>query len=91
MISEVLKPNVQELQRQVIDLLEQVSDLMSRASTQLWFEDGSESKFKTYQEQVDKEHRKVENLELRMAIAGSMGVNAKVKAARSPKLSLRYD
>ena len=72
MISEVLKPNVQELQGQVIDLLEQVSDLMSRASTQLWFEDGSESKYKTYQEQVDKEYRKVENLELRMAIAAPM-------------------
>ena len=72
MVAEVLKPNVQELQRKVIALLEQVSELMSRASTQLWFGDGSESKYKKYQHEVDKERSKVENLELRMAIAAPM-------------------
>lgn len=72
MIPDALKPNVQALQQDVIDLLEQVSALMSRASTKLWFEDGSESKYKTYQQEVDKERRKVENLELRMAIAAPM-------------------
>lgn len=35
MISEALKPNVQDLQKDVIDLLEQISSLMHRASTAL--------------------------------------------------------
>lgn len=72
MNSDVSKPNVQDLQRQVIHLLEQVSVLMTSASTQLWFEDGSENKYETYKQEVDKERRKVENLELRMAIAAPM-------------------
>lgn len=64
--------NIQDLQKQVINLLEQVSELMSRASTKLWFEDGSESKYNKYQQEVDNERGHVENLELRMAITAPM-------------------
>ena len=35
MISEALKPNIQDLQPDVIDLLGQISSLMHRASTAL--------------------------------------------------------
>lgn len=66
------RSTVQDLQRQVITLLEQVSALMSHASIELWFEDGSENKYKTYKQEVDEEWRKVKELELRMAIAAPM-------------------
>jgi hypothetical protein len=72
MNSESPKPNIQDLQRQVIDLIKKVSALMNHASTKLGFEDGSENNYKTYQQEVDKERYKVENLELRMAIAAPM-------------------
>lgn len=72
MDADVLMPNIQDLQKRVINLLEQVSDLMNSASKKLWFEDGSESRYEIYQHEVDKERGKVENLELRMAIAAPM-------------------
>src|SRR6476469_6604366 len=71
MSSGTLKPNVQVLQQDVIELLEQVSSLMSRASTAL----GSDNAGKRYTEfsrQVNNEARKVENLELVMAIVAPM-------------------
>jgi GTPase SAR1 family protein len=72
MVSDALKPNVQDLQRDVIELLEQISALMGSASTQLWSKDGTENKYEKYREQIANEARKVENLELRMAITAPM-------------------
>jgi hypothetical protein len=39
MLSEVLKPNLEALQGDVIDLLQQISLLMNRASTELSYDD----------------------------------------------------
>lgn len=77
MNSDASKLNIQDLQIRVIHLLEQVSALMTRASTQLWFKDDSfkdkpKNKYEIYKQDVEKERRKVENLELRMAIAAPM-------------------
>lgn len=72
MTSTSLKPDIQGLQKDVVDLLEQVSQLMGRASIQLWSKDGFEAKYATYRDQVAEEARKVKNLELRMAIAAPM-------------------
>ena len=72
MVSDALKPNVQELQKDVIELLEQISALMGSASTQLWSPDGTENKYEKYREQIANEARKVQNLELRMAITAPM-------------------
>ena len=33
MVAEVLKPNVQDLQKDVVELLEEISKLMDRASS----------------------------------------------------------
>ena len=71
MVSEALKPNVQELQRDVIDLLEQISTLMGRASTAL-SSDSSGEKYAAFQQEVTKAARNVEDLELRMAIVAPM-------------------
>ncbi|MBD2465969.1 dynamin family protein [Oscillatoria sp. FACHB-1407] len=72
MTSTALKPDIQGLQKDVVDLLEQVSQLMGRASTQLWPKDGIENKYIKYQQQILDEVQKVKNLELRMAIAAPM-------------------
>ncbi len=72
MVSDALKPNIQDLQKDVIDLLEQISALMGSASTQLWSQDGTENKYEKYREQIANEARKVQNLELRMAITAPM-------------------
>ncbi|MBE9015824.1 dynamin family protein [Chroococcidiopsis sp. CCALA 051] len=71
MISEALKPNVQDLQKDVIDLLEQISSLMHRASTAL-SSDGTGNKYEEFKQEVDEEAKKVKNLELRMAIVAPM-------------------
>ncbi|MEH2294355.1 hypothetical protein [Nostoc sp.] len=71
MISEMLKPNIQELQKDVIDLLEQVSSLMNHASTAL-SSDSTGKKYAEFEQQVSQEIDKVRNLELRMAIVAPM-------------------
>ena len=71
MDSDTLKPNVRDLQRDVIDLLEQISSLMHRASTAL-SSDSAGKKYADFQQQVANEAHKVKNLELRMAIVAPM-------------------
>lgn len=71
MVSASLKPNVQELQKDVLELLGQISALMHRASTAL-SSDGSSEKYAKFQQEVTKAARNVENLELRMAIVAPM-------------------
>ncbi len=71
MVAEILEPTVQELQKDVIELLEQVSALMNRASTTLVF-DNNENKYGKFQKEVIAAITKVEKLELRMAIVAPM-------------------
>ena len=71
MVVEVLKPNVQDLQKDVIDLLEQISSLMRRASTDIG-SDSTDNKYEKFQQEVAQEVDKVKNLELRMAIVAPM-------------------
>ncbi|MTJ06524.1 MULTISPECIES: dynamin family protein [unclassified Anabaena] len=71
MDSQTLKPNVQDLQSDVIDLLEQISLLMNRASTAL-SSDVASQKYAEFEQQVKQEVEKVKNLELRMAIVAPM-------------------
>ncbi|WP_414578219.1 dynamin family protein [Anabaena sp. CCY 9402-a] len=71
MVAEVLKPNVQDLQTDVIDLLEQISELMNRASTAL-SSDTSGKKYAEFEQQIRAEAKKVKHLELRMAIVAPM-------------------
>lgn len=67
----VLKPNVTELQADVIKLLEEVSSLMSRASKVL--EDSrSDQQYAQFQQDISREVQKVKHLELRMAIVAPM-------------------
>ncbi|MEA5522248.1 dynamin family protein [Limnoraphis robusta] len=65
------KPSVQDLQQDVIELLKEVSKLMGRANFALSSEDFGQ-KYGDFQKQVESETRKVENLELRMAIVAPM-------------------
>ncbi|MBV8886062.1 MAG: hypothetical protein JO235_19000 [Chroococcidiopsidaceae cyanobacterium CP_BM_RX_35] len=60
--------SVQDLQRQVIALLQEVNALMSRASKELQSEDSSLNKYQTYQQEIDREIGIVKDLKLRMAI-----------------------
>lgn len=71
MDSQMLKPNVQDLQGDVIDLLEQISLLMNRASTAL-SSDVASHKYAEFEQQIKQEVEKVKNLELRMAIVAPM-------------------
>lgn len=71
MIAEALKPNVQDLQKDVIDLLDKISSLMHRASTALK-SDSTDNKYEKFQQEVAQEVDKVKNLKLRMAIVAPM-------------------
>jgi GTPase SAR1 family protein len=71
MVSDALKPNIQDLQQDVIELLEQISDLMHSARTTL-STDGFSEKYAAFQQEVDNERGKVEKLELRMAVVAPM-------------------
>lgn len=71
MIAETLKPNVQDLQKDVIDLLDKISSLMHRASTALK-SDSTDNKYEKFQQEVTQEVDKVKNLKLRMAIVAPM-------------------
>ncbi|BDA68035.1 hypothetical protein RIVM261_024650 [Rivularia sp. IAM M-261] len=70
MVSSALKPNVQGLQEDVVDLLEQISSLMGYASDVLSTD--NDNKYVQFQHQVQSEEDKVKNLELRMAIVAPM-------------------
>ena len=69
MKSDTFKPNVQELQQDVIDLLRQIADLSSRANAALNVDCASQ---KDGFQQVNEATRNVEELELRMAIIAPM-------------------
>jgi GTPase Era involved in 16S rRNA processing len=71
MVSDALKPNVQDLQQNVIELLGQIIALMDRASTELG-SDGTSEKYVGFQQEVTKAALNVEDLELRMAIVAPM-------------------
>jgi len=71
MVAEALKPNVRDLQKDVVELLEQISKLMYRASSVLGVDSG-ENKYTQYEQQISDEAKKVQNLELRMAIVAPM-------------------
>ena len=71
MVVEVLKPNVQELQKDVIALLEQISSLMHRASTALSC-DSAGKKYGEFRQEVDEALQNVENLDLIMSIVAPM-------------------
>jgi ABC-type phosphate/phosphonate transport system ATPase subunit len=71
MISEALKPNVQVLQTDVIDLLGQISSVMHRASTALG-SDSTGEKYGEFQQEVANAAHNVEKLELMMAIVAPM-------------------
>jgi len=71
MVSDALKPNVQDLQKDVIELLGQINALMGRASTAL----GSDSAGKKYgelQKEINNATSNVKDLALRMAIVAPM-------------------
>jgi ribosome biogenesis GTPase A len=71
MTSNPLKPNVQDLQTDVIELLGQISTLMYRASTAL-SSDRDSKKYAAFKKEVDDANRNVDKLELRMAIVAPM-------------------
>ncbi|MCA1994239.1 MAG: dynamin family protein, partial [Coleofasciculus sp. S288] len=71
MVYNALKSNVQELQKDVIDLLNQSSSLMDRASRALYSERVSE-KYEAFGQEVVEANRNVEKLELMMAIVAPM-------------------
>lgn len=72
MNTDALKPNVQELQKDVIDLLEQVSSLMGRATNTDLGSDSYGKKYGEFEREVTDASRNVEGLKLRMAIVAPM-------------------
>lgn len=71
MVSDALKPNVQDLQQDVIELLKNISSLLGRASTALGSDSAGE-KYAKFQQEITNAARNVEDLELRMAIVAPM-------------------
>ncbi|MBW4576044.1 MAG: dynamin family protein [Aphanothece sp. CMT-3BRIN-NPC111] len=71
MESEALKPNLQDLQANVVDLLLQVSSLMHRASAAFSLDSGSD-RFAKIEQEVSNAARNVKDFELRMAIVAPM-------------------
>lgn len=70
-LQDLPKPNVQDLQTDVLDLLEQVGALMHRASTAL-SSDSAGKKYGEFQQEVIQAASHVEKLELMMAIVVPM-------------------
>ena len=66
-----LKPNIQDLQADILDLLKGISKLMGKAQRDL-NDENSQKKYIESQKQIDREIHKVDNLELRMAIVAPM-------------------
>lgn len=70
MISE-LKPNIYDLQQDVLKLLTNVSDLMGEVEETLKNDDSS-TKYSQYQQEINQARNNVEKLELRMAVVAPM-------------------
>lgn len=70
MTLDTLQPNISALQKDTVDLLEQISVLMGRTFDVLGTESGA--KYKEYQDQIKDEALKVKNLELVMSIVAPM-------------------
>ena len=66
-----LKPNIQDLQADLLDLLKDISELMAKAQQNL-NEENSQKKYTESYKQIEQEIQKVDNLELRMAIVAPM-------------------
>lgn len=71
MVISIDKPNIQDLQVDVIELLEQISNLFDRARKAL-SSDGSGEKYGTFQQEVNDAAINVKDLELRMAVIAPM-------------------
>lgn len=71
MISEAHKPNIQELQSDVTQLLEQIADLMNRASQALSSSSPSQ-KYEQCRQDIDQHCTNVKKLELVMSIIAPM-------------------
>jgi GTPase Era involved in 16S rRNA processing len=71
MVSKPLKPNIEDLQSDVIDILQQISSLMNRASTAL-SSDSSGEKYGKFQQEIAEAERNVKDLELVMSIVAPM-------------------
>lgn len=66
-----LKPNIEDLQADILDLLQDISALMGKAQQDL-NDENSQNKYTDSQKQIEQEIQKVDNLELRMAIVAPM-------------------
>lgn len=66
-----IKPNIQDLQADILDLLQDISKLMEKAQQDL-NDETSQKKYIESQSKIDREIQKVDNLELRMAIVAPM-------------------
>ncbi len=71
MFDDSLKPTIQEMQKDVIDLLKEISDLMNRASITLDSEN-NEHKYRKFQQEIITAVTNVKELKLRMAIVAPM-------------------
>jgi len=71
MSTNSLRPNVQDLQRDALDLLSNIENLMSSVSD-LLADDDSGEKYRRFQKEVSDAKNNVENLELVMAIVAPM-------------------
>lgn len=66
-----LKPNVRDLQADILDLLKDISALIAKSPQEL-SEDNYQKKYTASQKRIEQEIQKVDNLELRMAIVAPM-------------------
>lgn len=66
------QPNVQTLQSDVVGLLERINALMCRANETLESDGSLDNKYPIFIQEIEKERKKVENLELVMAIVAPM-------------------
>ncbi|MGK7893805.1 MAG: dynamin family protein [Xenococcus sp. (in: cyanobacteria)] len=66
-----LKPNIQDLQADILDLLQEIGKLMEKAQQDL-NDKNSQKKYTESQRKIEQEIQKVDNLELRMAIVAPM-------------------
>ena len=66
-----LKPDIRDLQADILDLLQDISALMAKVQQDL-NDENSQNKYTDSQKQIAQEIKKVDNLELRMAIVAPM-------------------
>jgi GTPase Era involved in 16S rRNA processing len=70
-INNYLQPNIQDLQKDVLELLKDISNLMGRAKKEL-SNNNADNKYGDAQKEIDRAIYNVANLELRMAIVAPM-------------------